>query len=93
MHHNHAAHAYLVKAYLRTSSGALLAEPDTICFDLDLALEIAENDRHYAAGLAVYALGEDGELLADFPLISHGTVVPAPVMYAQSAAMPGAVAA
>ncbi|WP_029004604.1 hypothetical protein [Azorhizobium doebereinerae] len=93
MQHNQAAHAYLVKAYLRTSSGALLAEPDTICFDLDLALEIADNDQHYAAGLAVYALGEDGNLLADFPLVSHGMIVPGPVMQAQMAYMPGIAAA
>ncbi|MEP9378115.1 hypothetical protein ABLE91_15465 [Aquabacter sp. CN5-332] len=70
------AYAYLVKAYLLTSSGALLPEPDTVCFDLDLALEIAETDRTYAAGLAVYALGVDGGLLADFPLVSHGMPVP-----------------
>lgn len=70
------AYAYLVKAYLRTSSGALLQEPDTVCFDLDLAMEIAESDRNYAAGLAVYALGVDGGLLGDFPLVSHGVPVP-----------------
>ncbi|MGU3493854.1 hypothetical protein ACLBXM_07420 [Xanthobacteraceae bacterium A53D] len=90
MHHTQAAHAYLVKAYLRTSSGALLAEPDTVCFDLETALEIADNDQHYAAGLAIYALDEDGHLLADFPLVSHGTVIP-PVMHAAPAFMPGIV--
>ncbi len=74
---NFSAYAYLVRAYLLTSSGALLAEPDTICFDLDLALEIAESDRTYAAGLAVYPLGVDGGLLADYPLVSHGVTVPA----------------
>ncbi|WP_127089326.1 hypothetical protein [Aquabacter cavernae] len=71
------AYAYLVRACLLTSSGALLTEPDTICFDLDLALEMAESDRGHAAGLAVYALGVDGGLLADYPLISHGIAIPA----------------
>ncbi len=70
------AYAYLVRACLLTSSGTVFTEPDTVCFDLDLALEIAENERDYAAGLAVYALGADGALLADFPLVSHGIAVP-----------------
>ncbi|MEW6254523.1 MAG: hypothetical protein AB1592_01090 [Pseudomonadota bacterium] len=76
------AYAYLVRACLLTSSGTLFTEPDTICFDLDLALEMAENDRDYAAGLAVYALGIDGDLLAERPLVSHGIAVPnsAPIM-------------
>lgn len=82
MQHGQEAYAYLVKAYLRTSSGTLMAEPDTICFDLDLALEIADNDQHYAAGLAIYALDEDGDLLADFPLVSHGMAIPAPILSA-----------
>ncbi|OYX14591.1 MAG: hypothetical protein B7Z15_03405 [Rhizobiales bacterium 32-66-8] len=71
------AYAYLVKAYFITASGTLLSEPDTICFDLDLALEIAEADRGYAAGLAVYALDAQGDLMADLPLISHGDLFPA----------------
>lgn len=81
----YAAHAYLVKAYLRTSSGAVIAEPDTVCFDLELAMEIADCDQHYAAGLAVYALDEDGALLADFPLVSHGMVVPPQMVPAMGA--------
>ncbi len=83
----YAAHAYLVKAYLRTSSGAVIAEPDTVCFDLDLAMEIADCDQHYAAGLAVYALDEDGSLLGDFPLVSHGLVIPPQMAPAMSAAV------
>lgn len=71
------AYAYLVRACLLTSSGALFTEPDTICFDLDLALEMAESDRAHAAGLAVYALGVDGGLLADRPVVSHGIAIPA----------------
>jgi hypothetical protein len=71
------AYAYLVRACLFTSSGTLLTEPDTICFDLDLALEMAESDRAHAAGLAVYELGIDGCLLADCPLVSHGIELPA----------------
>ncbi|TCT02671.1 hypothetical protein [Aquabacter spiritensis] len=71
------AYAYLVKSWLVTSSGAMLAEPDTICFDLDLALDMADSDRGYTAGLSVYALGADGQLLADFPLMSHGSPAPA----------------
>jgi len=71
------AYAYLVKAYFLTASGTLFSEPDTICFDLDLALEIAEEERGYAAGLAVYALDAHGDLLADLPLVSHGEMIPA----------------
>ncbi len=92
MSFGYSAHAYLVKAYLRTSSGAVIAEPDTVCFDLELALEIADCDQHYAAGLAIYALGEDGSLLADFPLISHGMIAAPPQMPAPVAARATAAA-
>lgn len=70
------AYAYLVRACVRTSAGSVFQEPDTICFDLDLALEIAETDRVHAAGLAVYAIDSNGMLLAERPLVSHGIPVP-----------------
>lgn len=70
------AYAYLVRACIRTSAGALFQEPDTICFDLDLALEIAETDRAHAVGLAVYAIDADGMPLAERPLVSHGIPLP-----------------
>lgn len=70
------AYAYLVRACIRTSSGTLFQEPDTICFDLDLALEMAEADRAYAVGLAVYAIDSNGTPLAERPVISHGIPLP-----------------
>ncbi|QTL05420.1 hypothetical protein J5J86_09105 [Aquabacter sp. L1I39] len=70
------AYAYLVRACVRTSSGALFQEPDTICFDLDLALAMAEMDRLHAAGLAVYAIDADGAPLAERPVVSHGIPLP-----------------
>lgn len=70
------AYAYLVRACIRTPAGAVFQEPDTICFDLDLALEIAETDRVHAVGLAVYAIDADGAPLAERPLVSHGIPLP-----------------
>ncbi|MFG1465398.1 hypothetical protein V5F77_21170 [Xanthobacter sp. DSM 24535] len=81
-----AAHAFLVRACLRTSSGATVLEPDTVCFDIDLALQMANDDRSFVAGVAIFALGEDGNLLSEFPLMTMGVDVstPQPVTLAWS---------
>lgn len=68
------AYAYLVRSCRMTSSGDLVSDPDTICFDPDLALEIARDE--HAAGAAVYALGFNGHLLSESPLASHGLAIP-----------------
>ncbi|MFG1422278.1 hypothetical protein [Roseixanthobacter liquoris] len=73
-----AAHAFLVRACLRTASGATVLEPDTVCFDLDLALQIAGDDLPFVAGVAVFALDADGQLLSRFPLLSKGVHVSPP---------------
>ena len=73
-----AARAFLVRACLRTASGATVLEPDTVCFDLDLALQIAGDDLPFGAGVAVFALEADGQLLTRFPLLSKGVQIPAP---------------
>lgn len=73
-----AARAFLVRACLRTASGATVLEPDTVCFDLDLALQIAGDDLPFVAGVAVFALDAEGQLLSRFPLMSKGVQIPAP---------------
>ena len=72
------AYAYLVRSCRMTASGDVVSEPDTICFDCDLALQMARDERRHAAGTAVYALGYDGDLIADSPLASHGLSIPPP---------------
>lgn len=67
-------YAYLVRSCRMTSSGDLVSDPDTICFDPDLALEFARDEQ--AAGAAVYALGFNGHLLSESPLASHGLGIP-----------------
>ena len=79
------AYAYLVRSCRMTSSGDVVSEPDTICFDCDLALQMARDERHHAAGTAVYALGYDGDLITDDPVASHGRSIPPP--YGSSAAI------
>ncbi|MEP9369762.1 hypothetical protein [Xanthobacter sp. VNH20] len=73
-----AARAFLIRACLRTASGATTPEPDTVCFDLDLALQIVDDDLPYVAGIAVFALNADGQLLSQFPLVSKGVQISAP---------------
>lgn len=74
------AYAYLVRSCRMTSSGDLVSEPDTVCFDADLALEMARDESPHAAGTVVYALGYDGDVIDERPLARHGLVMPATTM-------------
>ncbi|MFG1346346.1 hypothetical protein V5F59_15740 [Xanthobacter autotrophicus DSM 431] len=66
--------AYLVTPILKTVTGCLIAEAETICFDRELAIEMADADRDRCAWVAVYALDSDGRCLRGGPIYSIGTL-------------------
>lgn len=76
MKRSHDAYAYLVRSWRITSSGDIVSEPDTVCFDADLALEMAREESPHAAGTVVYALGFNGDVIDDRPIIRRGLTVP-----------------
>lgn len=48
-------HIYVIRTFIRTGSG-VGALPPTICFERDLAIEMAQADEKEAEGVAVYEL-------------------------------------
>lgn len=80
MHDPDSAPAYLVTAYELTPSGELVEDGGTVCFDLEMALEMAEADLAAGVGVSVYALDAQGQPLGDAPLFCSA---------APAAALPG----
>lgn len=66
------AAAYLVTTYVMSASGALRVEGNTVCFDLALALEMAEADAMVVAGALVFALDRHGAVADPAPIASYG---------------------
>lgn len=67
-------HIYVIRTFVRTGSG-VGALPPTICFERDLAIEMAQADEPEADGVAVYELsnGAGGQSKAQ-PFAAFGTV-------------------
>lgn len=66
--------AYLVTSIIKTVTGHLAIEGETICHDRELAIEMAEADRDHCAWVAVYALDADGRCLRGGPVFSLGSL-------------------
>lgn len=66
--------AYLVTSMVLTSRGTLAIAGETICHDRELALELAQSDRHLCAWVGIYALDADGRSLGGAPIFSTGTL-------------------
>lgn len=71
------AEAYLVLTYVVTSSGEIAVDGSTVCFDLGLALEMAEADGAAVAGASVFALDERSEIAGTQPIAAFGVCAPA----------------
>lgn len=69
---NSTAYAFHVACYLKSPSGSLVCGPCTVCFDLELALAMAEDDFACAAGVAVYAMDERGRHITEQPIVGYG---------------------
>ena len=64
--------AYLITPYVMTPAGELCEAGGTVCFDLALALEMAESDGAAMAGAYVFALHSTGELASPKPIATFG---------------------
>ncbi len=71
-----AATAYLITPYMMTPSGELIEEAGTVCFDLALALEMAEADSTLVAGVCVFALDASGQPVDPKPVAAFGLHAP-----------------
>lgn len=68
------ASAYLVIPFALEADGMWVKEAETICFDRDLAIEIAKADSRFTAGVGVYPLDQDGNRLTAAPIAWYGGV-------------------
>jgi hypothetical protein len=67
-------HIYVIRTFVRAGSG-VGALPPTICFERDLAIEMAQADEPEAEGVAVYELSSDaGGKSEAQPFAAFGTV-------------------
>jgi hypothetical protein len=67
-------HIYVIRTFVRIGSG-LGALPPTICFERDLAIEMAQADEQAAEGVAVYELSNSATSEnAAQPFAAFGTV-------------------
>ncbi|WP_238121199.1 MULTISPECIES: hypothetical protein [unclassified Xanthobacter] len=64
--------AYQVVPFTCADDGLWVMEGETICFEHDLAMEIAEADCDCAAWVGIYALDHRGERLWAAPIASYG---------------------
>lgn len=64
--------AYLVLPFAQAEDGLWVQESETICFDHDLALSIAEADGLFVAWVGVYPLDKDGLRLTRCPIACYG---------------------
>jgi hypothetical protein len=65
---------YVIRTFVRRGSH-LEALPPTVCFERELALEMAEADEPEAAGIAVYEIGaSEGNDAMARPFAAFGTV-------------------
>jgi len=68
--------AYLVIPFVRADDGLWVQESETICFDHDLAVEMAEDDSAFSAWVVVYPLDRDGARLTGRPIACYGDLDP-----------------
>ncbi|MFG1479402.1 hypothetical protein V5F53_12165 [Xanthobacter sp. V4C-4] len=80
---------YLVIPFALAADGMWVKEAETVCFDYDLAIEIAEADSQFTAGVGVYPLDQDGVRLTALPVAWYGAIEP-PTDSALVAAFPPA---
>lgn len=65
---------YVIRTFVRRGR-EIAALPPTVCFERELALEMAEADEPEAAGVAVYEIGADnGNDAVARPFAAFGTV-------------------
>ncbi|WP_234052293.1 MULTISPECIES: hypothetical protein [unclassified Xanthobacter] len=68
--------AYLVVPFALSDDGMWARQAETICFDHDLAVDIAETESEHAAGVGIYPLGADGCYLTCAPIAWYGAIQP-----------------
>lgn len=68
--------AYLVVPFALAADGRWAKQTETICFDHDLAVEIAESETQFASGVGIYPLDEDGRCLTRSPIAWYGNFEP-----------------
>lgn len=65
--------AYLVMAMV-SEEGKLLLQSETICFDRDLAIAMADDDGDHCTWVGVYALDAEGRSIQNGALYSSGSL-------------------
>jgi hypothetical protein len=70
------ARAYLVVPFALAADGLRAEQSETICFDHDLAIEIAETESEFTSGVGVYPLDQDGHCLTYAPIAWYGPLEP-----------------
>ncbi|HWK86765.1 MAG TPA: hypothetical protein VNQ34_04590 [Xanthobacteraceae bacterium] len=86
------ANIYVIRTFVRRGS-EIAALPPTVCFERELALEMAEADEPEAAGVAVYEVSSDdsndtpakpfaafGAIPQDFRRIGRDALLAAPAL-------------
>lgn len=68
--------AYLVVPYALAADGRWAKQTETICFDHDLAIEIAQTETQFASGVGIYPLDQGGQCLTRSPIAWYGTFEP-----------------
>lgn len=68
--------AYLIVPFALADDGLWARQAETICFDHDLAIDIAETESEHASGVGIYPLGDDGRSLSLCPIAWYGAVKP-----------------
>lgn len=79
--------AYLVVPFTCADDGLWVMEGETICFEHDLAMEIAEADGQVNAWVGVYALDHRGEPLTSGPIACYGIDGPPACMRHETVAL------
>lgn len=67
-------HAYLVMSMMR-SRGSLVVESETVCFDRELAIAMAEEDGGWSVWSGVYQLDRDGRCVTGAPIFCIGSLM------------------
>jgi hypothetical protein len=66
---------YVIRTFLRSGDGNLAALPPTICFERELALEMAYADKAESSGVAVYEIDTAARAETETrPFIAFGAI-------------------
>ncbi|WP_454917203.1 hypothetical protein [Xanthobacter sediminis] len=68
--------AYLVVPFALAADGLWAKQTETVCFDHDLAIEIAQTETQFASGVGIYPLDLDGRCLTRSPIAWYGSFEP-----------------